>query len=136
MTNNEINIAIAELSGWYPHPDNNKRKQKFWTHGGDGYGLPNGCVKRMAANPPVHDGSWEDVPSLPDYCNDLNAMREAESRFNNSKDSDSYIRNLLFETRNLIVREDSLVLNSWTMYSLVNSTAMQRAKAFLKTINK
>ena len=77
MTNNEINIAIAELSGWYPHPDNDKRKQKFWTHGGGGYGLPNGCVKRMAANPPVHDGSWEDVPSLPDYCNDLNAMHEA-----------------------------------------------------------
>ena len=78
MTTEEINIVIAESSGWHPHPDNDKRKQKFWTYGGDGYGLPNGCDKRKAANPPIDDGAWENIPGLPDYCNDLNAMRNAE----------------------------------------------------------
>ena len=78
MTTEEINIVIAESSGWHPHPDNDKRKQKFWTYGGGGYGLPNGCDKRKAANPPIHDGAWENILGLPDYCNDLNAMRNAE----------------------------------------------------------
>ena len=53
MTIEEINIVIAKSSGWHPHPDNDKRKQKFWTYGGGGYGLPNGCAKRKAANPPI-----------------------------------------------------------------------------------
>ena len=78
MTTEEINIVIAESSGWHPHPDNDKRKQKFWTYGGGGYGLPNGCDKRKAANPPIDDGAWENILGLPDYCNDLNAMHEAE----------------------------------------------------------
>ena len=127
MTNEQINIVIAESVGWHPHPDNDKRKQKFWTYGGDGYGLPNGCSKITAANPPIHDGAWENILGLPDYCNDLNAMHEAEKVLTDEQ-SKAYT-----ETLWVIVKRESTSKTRWQLW---HATADQRAEAFLKTIGK
>lgn len=126
MTNEEINIVIAESVGWHPHPDNDKRKQKFWTYGGGGYGLPNGCDKRKAANPPIHDGAWENILGLPDYCNDLNAMHEAEKVLTPEQLVDYCAFSLRVATGEGCV----------TDYKMIRATAAQRAEAFLKTIGK
>ena len=126
MTTEEINIVIAESSGWHPHPDNDKRKQKFWTYGGGGYGLPNGCDKRKAANPPIHDGAWENILGLPDYCNDLNAMHEAEKVLTPEQLVDYCAFSLRVATGEGCV----------TDYKMIRATAAQRAEAFLRTIGK
>ena len=128
MTTEEINIVIAESSGWHPHPDNDKRKQKFWTYGGGGYGLPNGCAKRKAANPPIDDGAWENILGLPDYCNDLNAIHEAENTFKNLIQQFFYAEYL--------GDCHSFEKGEYPTFRFVNSTAKLRAIAFLKTIGK
>ena len=132
MTTEEINIVIAESSGWHPHPDNDKRKQKFWTYGGGGYGLPNGCDKRKAANPPIHDGAWENILGLPDYCNDLNAMHEAKAALKGDKRI-GFIDNLC----EVVKRDKNISEGPYsTMVEAFYSTAIQQAEAFLKTIGK
>ena len=129
MTTEEINIVIAESSGWHPHPDNDKRKQKFWTYGGGGYGLPNGCDKRKAANPPIHDGAWENILGLPDYCNDLNAMRNAElTLWRDECLVEKYEENLKKEFLYQVGYQGAAY---WFM-----ANAHTKAVAFLKTIGK
>ena len=129
MTTEEINIVIAESSGWHPHPDNDKRKQKFWTYGGGGYGLPNGCAKRKAADPPIHDGAWENILGLPDYCNDLNAMRNAElTLWRDECLVEKYEENLKKEFLYQVGYQGAAY---WFM-----ANAHTKAVAFLKTIGK
>ncbi len=91
MTNEQINIAIAEACGW--GNDDIER----------GYTL---C---------------QFSESVPDYCNDLNAMHEAEMMLK-SEDCHTYgcyCSNLYEDFGNT-----------------VSLTARQRAEAFLKTIGK
>jgi hypothetical protein len=129
MTNDEINIAIAESVGWHPHPDNDKREQKCWTYGGTGYGLPNGKPKRSAAMPPIEEGIWPGSGPLPNYCKDLNAMREAElTLWRDPCDVETYEENLLKEVLNAVGYQGA---DTWFMAS-----AGIRAIAFLKTIGK
>lgn len=91
MTNEQINIAIAKACGW----SNNDIER--------GYTL---C---------------QFSESVPDYCNDLNAMHEAEMMLK-SEDCHTYgcyCSNLYEDFGNT-----------------VSLTARQRAEAFLKTIGK
>ena len=131
MTDEQINIAVAESSGWYPHPDNDKREQKFWTYGGGGYGLPNGCDRRAAADPPIHYGQWEDVPRLPDYCNDLNVMHEALQTLISTEQQNQYINNIAE-----VCWADVSRGNNQVVFNQLTSTARQQAEAFLKVIGK
>jgi hypothetical protein len=65
--------------------------------------------------------------NYPDYCNDLNAMHEAEKVI-----EISYYReytNLLYDIALKVNKET----NIWMPYS---STARQRAEAFLRTIGR
>jgi hypothetical protein len=55
MTDQEMNIAIAQACGWHT------------------FGLWNGNAKQVAAYPP--DESRSKI--IPNYCHDLNAMRSA-----------------------------------------------------------
>lgn len=117
MTDQEINIAVAEACGWkailrpcdedyhYQTTDNLERAEGRVT-------------------------GWRRVASLrepiPDYCNDLNAMYEAEKaavNFNNILD---YHRELL----NVIIRDQE-----WPQSICIGVSARQRAEAFLKTLN-
>jgi hypothetical protein len=86
MTDEQINVAIAEACGW------------------------KGCLE---CNDPICEDNF-----IPNYCNDLNAMNEAEKTLSPS--------------------------DLWTMkYYLpfqggleFRSTARQRAEAFLRTLDK
>jgi hypothetical protein len=95
MTDEQINIAIAEACGW----------------------------KKLSE----YNGAWgrdlQRTYLLPDYCNDLNAMHEAEKVFGEvysikSCEYDDWLQS--------IIEHDQ----KW------RATARQRAEAFLKNINK
>ena len=90
MTKEQINIAIAEACGWKPAP------RERWEL--------DGRVERFR----------------PDYCNDLNAMHEAEKMLNRESGYHEIGGYGLY----LVALEHN-----------VSSTAAQRAEAFLKTLN-
>jgi hypothetical protein len=97
MTNEQINATIAETCGW----------RDLTIESGSGFykGFDNGSELR---------------PDLPDYCNDLNAMHEAEESLK-GKQFGAY-GNALTDI------EGSL----WG----IRATARQRAEAFLRTLGK
>lgn len=97
MTNHEINIAIAEACG-VAHEDK-------W---GSIYKTPHGYVR-----------------DVPDYCNDLNAMHEAEKALG---DRLELYRGFL----RLIVTDDPTNRYNEPAFA----TARQRAEAYLRTIGK
>ena len=118
MKDHEINQAIAESVGWkwFDHPDT-LAKTKGWT-------LPNS----VATNP---DGELVSPNSVPDYCNDLNAMHEAEKTFFRSSNAWEYF------TINLIcVLKASSMVELDVMVCLLQATARQRGEAYLRTIGK
>ena len=107
MSEEEINIAIAEYRGWQIlEPEVHKAITYHW-----------------AIEP---DGSKS---ILPDCCNDLNAMHEAEKvlkqRWSN------YCEKLLE-----IVEPEPRSLEVCHYWNLLHATASQRAEAFVKTIGK
>ena len=105
MTNHKINVAIAETCGW----------TEFHTEDFTEMGVP--CFVQMALPPRfIH---IENSMPLPDYCNDLNAMHEAEKVFDCP---DSY--------------ESALIKISGGAEYLWHATARQRAEAFLRTVGK
>ena len=59
----------------------------------------------------------------PTYCNNLNAMHEAEKVLDDDQGY-AYSRHLQHETRSVIIG-----------YAVLHATAVQRAEAFLKTLN-
>jgi len=96
MTDEQINIAIAEACGWkYVNNETHAPDGSFW---------------------------WSKEPEIPDYCNDLNAMHEAEKVF----DTALYCR-YINELCDLTIKGNN---------SMYMATARQRAEAFLKTIEK
>ena len=96
MTDEQINIAIAKACGW--------KYEKNETHAPDG------------------SFWWSKEPEFPNYCNDLNAMHEAEKVFNTAL----YCR-YINELCDLTIKGNN---------SMYMATARQRAEAFLKTIEK
>jgi hypothetical protein len=91
MTNEQINIAIAEACGW--------KEEEFGP-------------------------SWyQSYTKMPNFCNDLNAMHEAEKRMRNG-DWTRYCQ-YLAEYGGGTVR-----------FVSVHATAPNRAEAFLRTIGK
>lgn len=78
---------------------------------------------------PKDHGPESSPTSPPDYCNDLNAMHEAEKHLLKVKVEIfvENIREIVFDTE---VSEEEF------NFFLVHATAAQRAEAFLKTIGK
>ena len=97
MKDEQINIAIAEACGWkYVNNETHAPDGSFW---------------------------WSKGLEVPDYCNDLNAMHEAEKVLGEiysikSCEYDDWLQS--------IIEHDQ----KW------RATARQRAEAFLKTIEK
>jgi hypothetical protein len=105
MTNEQINIAIAEACGWI---------------------IIKACDGSLIGKPKNEQGPMDEIP---DYCNDLNAMHEAENHLPSDKKEDYWYQ--LYENcrRSVFSRvEDN--------YKMLHATAAQRAEAFLRTINK
>ena len=98
MTEQEINIVIAEARKWRGHRfDHIKQRLTY---------------------------------DAPDYCNDLNLMREAERLL----DDDQWLEYML-NLQDVLKRDPNR--GKWIVcQDNMHSTAAQRAKAFVKTIGK
>jgi|688.fasta_scaffold480956_3 hypothetical protein len=121
MTDEQINTAIAEHCGW-------KNLHK---------------IPQIAS---LHSG-WSGIKPdtgndefIPDYCNDLNAMHEAEKELY-ANECSMYFRilskvhptfGILPEWMDIDHEEEQ----AWEYFQLLHTTASQRAEAFVKTINK
>jgi hypothetical protein len=99
MSEEQINIAIAEACGW---------RLIFKTK-----------IRQYGRPPWKIDGCRERIP---DYCNDLNAMHEAEGTLKIMEK---------IEMERLLERE---IIGS--DYLIWRATATQRAEAFLRTLGK
>jgi hypothetical protein len=100
MSDVQINIAIAEACGWL---------------------LVKTCDGSLIGKLKNEQGPMDEIP---DYCNDLNAMHEAEKILSDESHADYACE--LVKT----IRQNG----EW--FESVSATAAQRAEAFLKTINK
>lgn len=116
MTDQKINVAIAEACGWEFEPSrdvNGKARPEAWVS-------PNG------------ERIWTDNP-IPDYANDLNAMRDAEMTFDGQSKAFFYFD----EIRATILRHAGLSLNGCVgNFRFLTAPARIRAEAFLRTIGK
>jgi len=121
MTNEQINIAIAEACGLdvIQNPHGSKDRPEAWK---TGFFTPKAAKQRRISWP-----SSAIVKVIPDYCNDLNAMHEAEKVLPRQLYHVDYWQKGYgrFQT---IVSEMTV-----TPFS---AAASQRAEAFLKTIGK
>jgi hypothetical protein len=107
MTEEQINIAIAEACGYEKH-------EEF-------YRWRDPQTKELLC--------WK---SLPDYCNDLNAMHEAEKVFTyeEAEQFEDELCNICdMENRH---KEYPLPFR----FAVAHATSRQRAEAFLRTIDK
>jgi len=73
------------------------------------------------------------VTALPDYLNDLNAMHEAEQVL---WEMDWSFRSIFNDHLANIIKRRKVNRNEWDAETLLDSTASQRAEAFLRTIGK
>jgi hypothetical protein len=107
MTDDQINIAIAEACGW----------------------IECEYVDSLTLCKGKHENAFPQYPTghsqLPDYCNDLNAIHEAERTLNLSL-AGGYARILT-----------SIAWQSeQPVFAPMTATARQRAEALLRTIGK
>ena len=112
MTNEQINIAIAEACG-IVGPFENRWIRGYEMEGGDAYGLT-GFKK-------------DELVFVADYFNDLNAMHKAEEVMTEMQRCD-YSEHL-YE----LARNHQEKTGKWRFVSM---NAAQRAEAFLRTIGK
>lgn len=111
MTDQEINIAIAEVCGWV------NCRTEFAGGKPSGRKLPDGIE---------HD--------LPNYCGDLNAMRAALGTLTFVKGY-HFVKYLMMEVGwDRSKTDDEISVAS--SFELIKTTACQQAKAFLKTVGK
>jgi len=109
MTDEQINGAIALIHGWDMDPE----EAHEWESRGSWVKSPRGQMEGRAA--------------IPKYCNDLNAMHEAEMTLPVAIYNGQQWDNSRLEFR-------------WRLGLIcvqpIHATARQRAEAFLKTIGK
>lgn len=117
----KMNIAIAEACGLdvIQNPHGYKDRPEAWK---TGFFTPKAAKQRRISWP-----SSATVKVIPDYCNDLNAMREAEETLAESL-QEKYLDNLYS-----VCNPDSMYKDTWKMN---RATARQRAEAFLETLGK
>lgn len=132
MTNQQINAAIAEITG-----SNKlvglKKRGLWWRHEAHGYTHNESeawCTteeeaKKYARPNDIYPVTIERFHPI-DYCNDLNAMHKAIMEFDNETIAriDSCLT-MLFDP------EEGNVL-----HKTINATARQRAEAFLRALGK
>lgn len=110
MSDQEINIAIAEACGWRQ----SERNIAHWHHVSEPY-------------------SHILTGDLPNYCNDLDAMHEAVIKtFQDASMQLDYSRMLIF----VIKKSSPICKRFFSDFDLANATARQRAEAFLRMIGK
>jgi hypothetical protein len=121
MDNQDINIAIAEACGWTQIKDE-------WLHW-DGpptkyfSGIENDpeCIERQIRQ------------EIPNYCNDLNAIHEAEMLFVDDHFNRS---DYTWELQKIVLGRNAESVKGKTTFQIIHATARQRAEAFLRTLEK
>jgi hypothetical protein len=107
MTEQEINIVIAEVRGWRVHPKD-----------------------RFIVIPPNSPNSVQPLSTIPNHLKDLNAMREAERYL----DDDQWLEYML-NLQDVLQRDPNR--GKWVVcQDNMHATASQKAKAFVITIGK
>ena len=101
MNNEQINIAVAEACGWNPPLE----AMGNMTYGGGKF---------------LSSEEWR-KDHIPNYCNDLNAIHEAERILTNEQ---------------IEVYCSFLQRPQWGIWWAISATARQRAEAFLRTLEK
>lgn len=108
MTDQEINVTIAEACGW----------KKVYTGP-----LADGQVDDRY----IYGGCYMSVKDMPNYCADLNAMHEAEKVMTDEQWL-KYVRTLTDWC------DTDPRPNWWRMRHAASATARQRAEAFIRTV--
>ena len=111
---NDINVIIAEYCGW-----KNIKEIDYQPIGTDPY--IDGPDQMWVGIHPESD--CDEYEPLPDYCNDLNAIHEAECKLSNSLKWD-HLANL------------HKIMKTYHTAELYFAPVKQRAEAFVKTIGK
>lgn len=114
MTNKEISIAVARACGWTQIED---RTNEMGAHA-DVYGYP--PTNFIVGKP----------ERIPNYAQDLNAMRDAE-RVLTPSERVEYVA--ILTNRRSVTDDDITTDNAW---KAINATAQDRAKAFLRALSK
>lgn len=123
MTNKEINIAIAKACGW------GDVRETFLP--GLTIGIPP-TNENLTTTCIFEYTPGVDYYQIKDYCNDLNAMREAEQK----------MWGINWELRYEFIDKLAKVIDPINGYrmqegiDLLDATARQRAEALLKSINE
>ena len=107
MTDEAINKAIAEFDGY---------KSVVFNKGWKGW---------------IFARNSEVQVNIPDYCNDLNAIRNVVNLLVSVKDQNSYISNIAEVCWSDFERKDNQVV-----FNQLTATPIQCAEAFLRTIHK
>ena len=103
LSDNELRIKVAELCGWHDFEDEDINTLKYRLMG-------------------IHDNlGHKYLHDVPDYCNDLNAMHEAEKLLDTELKQLEYQLNLNYLLGPLI-------------WNLTRATARQCAEAFVLTM--
>lgn len=130
MTDQEINVAIAEACGW-----------QRWKSS------PESKVVSLRKPTPSQQSYWlscgnfittEHVTNsqgIPDYCNDLNAMHAATTTLFKSHPG-YYNRSFVSELQDVMGWCQDGMLDKRQACDLINATARQRAEAFMEIIGK
>jgi hypothetical protein len=125
MTGKQINIAIAEACGWLKFTQFTTYP-KSWGRTPARYHTPiwsltssTDMTEDECTKYGWHGDGHISIDHIPDYCNCLNAMHEAEKVLNKNQWV-AYGREL----------------SRLNVFPMVHATARQRAEAFLKTIGK
>jgi hypothetical protein len=112
MTDQEINVAIAEACGW---TEIRYYYENEWTT----------CKEWLGITP--RGGLWH----VPNYCTDLNAIHKAEQTLNSSLVS--RYNDELAKTCKVL---ESIFAKTGPQGWVFHATARQRAEAFLRTLGK
>lgn len=119
MTDQEINITIAEECGWRIVQGDSLRWRLENTITGD--------YRAWRANEVM---AWSEGPN---YCADLNAIHEAEGTLTDAQ-VQQYIEHLIDVTNARTMLKFGITsVNYWSIY---HATARQRSEAFWRTIGK
>jgi len=126
MTNEELNVEIAEFRGW-----RNIREQDYHSFGTDPY--IDGPSQVWVGIHPESDVDSKEYEVIPDYCNDLNAMHDAEKHvLDFSRFGDELAKVVLGYTGT----PEDITLDYWALQRVAHANGRQRAEAFVKTIGK
>ena len=116
LSGGALRIKVAELCGWARYPDKDRAfGHEYWA--------------RFSYGHFAEDTSEYEDQRLPDYCNDLNAMHEAEKLLGTRVTYTLRLWDVVCPQCNQMTG-----LNSGIALMLIQATARQRAEAFVLTM--